>query len=204
MKVLILITTIFCLSSCNLFKNTAKHKTKQSIEVSIKKDSVESKTETTKGTVESKEVDNGVIVTETEEVTVTKKEGVKTKVNLKKDELKVGENTLKDSLGREVIVFLDSLKNILSIEVNSPDEETTTTKKQKTVEHKNSSKDEKKESTHVLQKQVAVSNQEDKDINNIQTYSESKSDLVGTLMFWIGLAICIVLIVVGVKKFVFK
>lgn len=148
-------------TSCGLFKKTNKH-----IEKSEKVVKVE-QSEVRVGNVESKEVDRGTVVTETERVEERKRPEEKRVVS---GELKPGRNVLMDSVLKEIVLEFDSLTNRVKVEVTIPpvDERIVTR------ERKEEKKD--KERKEIRKDSLAIRDDRFSTVSSEEIKKESKPD----------------------------
>ena len=157
-------------------------------------------------TVNIKEVeqDKGVVTTERETTTTTVKEGSKSKVVIKKDDLKPGENFLKDSAGQQIKAVLDTLNKTLTIEVTSKGETTTTNIKERITDQRDLSKERNESKQDSTNKQVANAQELNRRVSEESSSSESKPNVWAILMNNIGWGIAFLIILIGVLWWFFK
>lgn len=199
MKIRILLALVIVavtLASCGGLRNKSKAREEIKIEELSKRDCVLVDKSISSGEVKETIQDKGLTVTEKETTTITEKGG-KTKVEIKKDDLKPGTNYLRDSAGNEVKAILDTLNKTLSLELVVPTERITKTEKERKTEQadKTSQREDKKQEQ--LNKQVAVTNQEKRIAEFKTSSSESKVDRWAVFIDKIGWAVAF-LVVIGV------
>lgn len=183
----VLVTAL--LTSCGSLRNKSKQSSKHTIEEVVKKDCVTVDLSIRTGEVKEQVIDKGVTVTERETSTTTTKPPTNIKVSAKKEDLKPGNNFLKDSAGNLVNVILDSLGNTLTIDMQIPGETTTKTEKEKITSQNDRTEDRQENTTEQVNKQVAVTNQQERKEVAKQAASESKVNVWAILMNNIGWAI---------------
>lgn len=191
-KVITALAFIVMLGSCGIFKKTVKEKESEKIEVVEKRDSVERKEEVVEEKKEVKEEIKEEEVTEKETTTTKKKVGGKTNIEIPKGTK--GEYIFTDSTGRVIKVLLDSLSQIISIDVQEVVEETTTVK-EKVTKKKEASKDTKEESKSSKKQEAIVSQDTRREEEHKSSSSESTPSSKGIL--WV------LAIVVGVGGMVY-
>ncbi|MGV6945055.1 hypothetical protein [Sphingobacterium kyonggiense] len=148
--------------------------------------------------VEDRETDKGVTVTERETVTTTIKEGSKIRVTAKKDDLKPGENFLRDSAGQLVKAILDTLNKTLTIEVTTPSEKTEQVVKEKITDKRDVTKDRKEERKDTTSKQVAIQAEQSRRESSATEESDSRPNIWAVLVSKIGWGIALLIILLGV------
>lgn len=192
-KILAMVVIVTTIVSCSVFKKSEKHTKKQSLEVYSKKDSLfvdKVKKDSVERTLK---IDKGVISTEIETTTIIEKKGRSSKDILNLDKIKHGLAFLiKDSSGFKISLLLDTLKNELTIESESPTEKITTTTKSKIIEKKDSKEQKEKSSSSEQNKQVAVT-QENRQRDTLST-SDKKSEPSNLNYLWIFFGIVIVIL----------
>lgn len=184
-------------SSCGMFKRT-KTADKQNLEVVSKRDSIETTKAISTGEVKEQVVDKGTIVTEKETTTVTTKPSSNTKLQVKKNELKPGLNILRDSMGREVRAVLDTLNNILTLDISTPPETETKVEKETRTEQKDQTTDKQEKKQEQVEKQVAVAREDRKKEKVSSSTKTSVPSVTGTLGMWLGIGFAILIVVVGI------
>lgn len=193
-KLLALAVMVVAFASCGLSK---KFKSKQAYELEAveKRDSSELYSAASTTAVKEQSVDKGVIVTEREVTTVTEKGG-KSKVTVKKGDLRHGDNYLKDSAGVVVKAILDTLNKTLTLEVNTPSERTTRTEKERITESKDNTTNREERKDQQQQKHVAVSGESRRSEDASSSVSESSPDRLAVFLsrfgWWIGLGVVVV------------
>lgn len=195
-KFLALVVVLATLASCGGLRNKSKAREEIKIEELSKRDCVLVDKSISGGEVKETVIDKGQTVTQKETTTITEKGG-KTKVDIKKDDLKPGTNYLRDSAGNEVKAILDTLNKTLSLELTIPTERITKTEKERKTEQadKTSQREEKKQEQ--LNKQVAVTNQEKRIVEFKSSSSVVKVDHWAVFIDKIGWAVAL-LVFVGV------
>lgn len=197
---------IVSLNSCGLFKNSRKQKNIEKTESVVKVDS----NETTSGEVKvsDKTINKDVNVVINERETTTKKTTKGEDIKVTTDKSKInpnGETELIDSItGQKIILILDSLSNSLTIKLKSPEVVEETTIKERTTSSSDKSKESQKDSADTYSKQVAVTSNERSKSSSSQSSKESKSSLIAIIGLFLGIAIMIVTVAWGIKKFVLK
>src|SRR5690606_8364990 len=162
-----------------------------------KSDSTERIDSTSVDKGKSIEIDKGTIITEKETTQTTKKEGAKVDVDADLAKLNSGETITRDSAGIKVSIKLDPSSNQLKVSVVGVAEEITTTIKEKITETKDYSKEDQRDKSESLNKEVTVSTsnerKESTEVKNVQ--KEGKNS------FWfivLGLGVvAIVMLFVG-------
>lgn len=193
MKRLQLLLTLILLSSllnsCGLFKKTTKEKHKLE---QTSKEVINTKLDSAKREViTEKEVDKGIVATETTEKTTQK--GTKIEKSKPLKDLKTGDNVLIDSIGTKVILMLDSIQNLITVKIETPDIETIKTSK--IVEHKDKTKETSSDSETKIQKQEAI-HREDKFKDETQnSTSTPSSSFWGNLGLILGISLIITIII---------
>ncbi|HWL22287.1 MAG TPA: hypothetical protein VNR38_00805 [Ureibacillus sp.] len=129
------------LGSCGLFKKTNKHIDKSESVTRVEHSEVKV------GNVESKEVDRGTVVTETERIEERKRDGGKRVVT---GELKPGRNVLMDSVLKELVLVFDSLTNRIDVEVTIPPVEERVVTKERKEEKKDQERKEIRKDSAVI------------------------------------------------------
>lgn len=198
-KSILILVLISSISSCNILKKTSKTKYREQTDTILKVDSTSlvTNTVTTKETVDSTDIET-VITEET-----TKKTTKRGDLYLKTPLLKInryGETVLLDSLGRRVILLLDSLNLTLRFESPEVIEETT----KKTTEIKDKTKKTTKDSTNTELKQVAIIKQEEYHKDTTESKKEAKMEPLVVISMFIGIALLVIIVIYGLKKFIFK
>lgn len=168
-KAILGLAFIVMLGSCGIFKKTVKEKESEKIEEREIRDSVDKKEEVVEEKKEVKEEVKEEEVTEKETTTTKKKQGGTTKIDIPKGTK--GEYVFTDSTGRIIKVLLDSLSNIISVDVQEVIEETTTIK-ERTTKRKDSNKESNEESKS-SKKQEAIVHQ---DTRREEEYKSSSSE----------------------------
>lgn len=203
-KLLALVVVLATLASCGSLRN----KSKQSASLEIVEGAKVQQTinEQSGSSIEVKEVekDKGVVTTERETTTTTVKEGSKSKVVIKKDDLKPGENFLRDSAGSQVKAVLDTLNKTLTIEVTSKGETTTTNIKERITDQRDLSKQRNESKQDSTNKQVANAQEQTRRVSDESSSSSSKPNGWAILMNNIGWGVAFLIILLGVLWWFFK
>lgn len=140
------------------------------------------------------EVDKGVVVTERKTTTKTTTGG-KSKVEIKKGELKEGENFLRDSAGNMVRAVLDTLDKTLILEFNLPVTTTETTTEERIREQRDNHKQREEESRETTRKEVAVTVDSIRRETSEQSSSESSPNVWALFVNKIGWAVGLVVVI---------
>ena len=188
---------ILSLTGCGLFKNSSKSKSIDKLEEVI----VVEKKDTDITELKEREVDKDVNITITETTTKRTTKGTDTKISVRKGDFDdSGKAELTDSLGRKIVLSLDTLTEVLNIIIEAPEvvEETTTRKTEQTDRSK------ERETTDRVEKVAILNTREERDTYKKQTEKESKVSPVGLLILLAGIVIVVVGIVWGIRRFVFK
>ena len=191
------LTLILTLTGCGLFKNSSKSKSIDELEEVI----VVEKKDTSITELKEREVDKDVNITITETTTKKTTKGTDTKVSVRKGDFDdSGKAEITDSLGRKIVLSLDTLTEVLNIIIEAPEvvEETTTRKTEQTDRSK------ERETTDRVEKVAILNTREERDTYKKQTEKESKVSPVGLLILLAGIVIVVVGIVWGIRRFVFK
>ena len=191
------LTLILTLTGCGLFKNSSKSKSIDELEEVI----VVEKKDTSITELKEREVDKDVNITITETTTKRTTKGTDTKVSVRKGDFDdSGKAELIDSLGRKIVLSLDTLTEVLNIIIEAPEvvEETTTRKTEQT------DRSNERETTDRVEKVAILNTREERETYKKQTEKESKVSPVGLLLLFAGIVIVVVGIVWGIKRFVFK
>ncbi|WP_343566340.1 hypothetical protein [Sphingobacterium sp.] len=200
-KVFASVVIVITFASCGLFRKSTKQVEKSSLEVVNKRDSTLSEKTQKDSLQHTIKTDRGVIVTETETITVTEKKGGKVSGSVGLDKLKSGVAILlKDSAGFKISALLDTLNNKLSINSESPSEKETKHTKQTITEHKDVKEESEKKGAEQVQKQVAVNHEqrqkESTKIENIQKEPKGTS----FIWFWLGIGLAVCLVIWWIKR----
>jgi len=145
------------------------------------------------GEVKEREVDKGTIVTERTTTSVTEKGG-KSKVTITKDDLKPGENYLRDSAGNEIKAVVDTLGKTLTVEITTKGQRTETTVQERITENRDVSKEREESNEQKQEKQVAVTVDQRREEAQSQSSSESKPSAWAIFGNWIGIAVAVVIV----------
>lgn len=197
-KIIAMACAVCALASCGSLRN--KSKQSASLEVVEGAKVVKTINEQSGSNVDIKEVeqDKGIVTTERETTTTTVKEGSKSKVVIKKDDLKPGENFLKDSAGQQIKAVLDTLNKTLTIEVTSKGETTTTTTKERITDQRDLSKERNESKQDSSNKQVATTQEQQRRVSEESSSSESKPNIWAVFVSKIGWGIAFLIILIGV------
>ena len=191
------LTLILTLTGCGLFKNSSKSKSIDELEEVI----VVEKKDTSITELKERNVDKDVNITITETTTKRTTKGTDTKVSVRKGDFDgSGKAEITDSLGRKIVLSLDTLTEVLNIIIEAPEvvEETTTRKTEQT------DRSNERETTDRVEKVAILNTREERETYKKQTEKESKVSPVGLLLLFAGIVIVVVGIVWGIKRFVFK
>lgn len=193
-KLLLIVVTVAIVSSCGVFRNKSKNKDVQKVEASVRADKkVEESTGSTSVAKET-EVDKGVVVTERKTTTKTTTGG-KSKVEIKKGDLKEGENFLRDTAGNMVRAVLDTLDKTLTLEFNLPVTTTETTTDERIREQRDNHKQREEESRDTTRKEVAVVVDSIRREISEQSSSESSPSVWALFVNKIGWAVGLVVVI---------
>ena len=193
-KLLLIVVTVAIVSSCGVFRNKSKNKDVQKVEASVRVDKkVEESTGSTSVAKET-EVDKGVVVTERKTATKTTTGG-KSKVEIKKGDLKEGENFLRDTAGNMVRAVLDTLDKTLTLEFNMPITTTETTTDERIREQRDNHKQREEESRDTTRKEVAVAVDSIRRDTSEQSSSESSPNVWALFVNKIGWAVGLVVVI---------
>ena len=193
-KLLLIAVTVAIVSSCGVFRNKSKHKDVQKVESTVR---VEKKVEESTGstvTVKETEIDKGTVVTERKTTTKTTSGG-KSKLAIKKGDLKEGENFLRDTAGNMVRAVLDTLDKTLTLEFNMPVTTTETTTDERIREQRYNHKQREEESRDTTRKEVAVTVDSVRRETSEQSSSESSPNVWALFVNKIGWAVGLVVVV---------
>lgn len=203
-KFLALVVMMATLASCGSLRN----KSKQSASLEVVEGAKVEQTinEQSGSTLNIKEVeqDKGLVTTERETTTTTVKEGSKSKVVIKKEDLKPGENFLRDSAGSQVKAVLDTLNKTLTIEVTSKGETTTTNIKERITDQRDLSKERNESKQDSTNKQVANAQEVNRRVSEENYSNESKPNVWAILLNNIGWGVAFLIILLGVLWWFFK
>src|SRR5690606_18088616 len=191
------LTLILNLTSCGIFKNSSKSKSIDKLEEVV----VVEKKDTDVSEVKEREVDKDVNTTITETTTKKTTKGTDIKTSVRKGDFDdSGRAELTDSLGRKIVLSLDTLTETLNIIIEAPEvvEETTTRKTEQ------SDRSKERETTEKTEKVAVLNTREEREEYNKQTEKESKVSPVGLLLLFVGIVIVVVGIVWGIKKLIKK
>lgn len=203
-RIIAMACVVCVLASCGSLRN----KSKQSASLEVVEGAKVEQTinEQSRSSLEVKEVekDKGVITTERETTTTTVKEGSKSKVVIKKEDLKPGENFLKDSAGQQVKAVLDTLNKTLTIEVTSKGETTTTNIKERITDQRDLSKERNESKQDSTNKQVANAQEVNRRVSDESSSSESKPNVWAVFVSKIGWGVAFLIILIGVLWWFFR
>lgn len=193
-KLLLIVVTVAIVSSCGVFRNKSKNKDVQEVEAAVRVEKkVEESTEST-ANVKETEVDKGVVVTERKTTTKTTSGG-RSKVEIKKGDIKEGENFLRDSAGNMVRAVLDTLDKTLILEFNLPVTTTETTTDERIREQRNNTRDREEESRDTTRKEIAVTVDSIRRETREQSSSESSPNVWALFVNKIGWAVGLVVVI---------
>lgn len=187
-QIVISLVLILCLSGCGIFRKSTSNKEKYKLEEAKKEDIKVKIDSVKKENVLEKEVDKGIVVTETTET--IKQKGEKIKVTKPLPD-KGSSVVAFDSIGHKIILKLDSLGQQLEIEVETPDIDKVKTTK--TTEHKDRTKESSHDSETKLVKQEAIHREEKRQEGISNSVKTSTPNFWGTLGFYIGLGLLILI-----------
>lgn len=190
-KLLLIVVTVAIVSSCGVFRNKSKNKDVQEVEAAVR---VEKKVEESTGSTsvaKETEVDKGTVVTERKTTTKTTTGG-KSKLAIKKGDLKDGENFLRDTAGNMVRAVLDTLDKTLTLEFNLPVTTTETTTDERIREQRDNHKQRDEESRDTTRKEVAVTVDSIRRETSAQSSSESSPNVWALFVNKIGWAVGLV------------
>lgn len=193
-KLLLIVVTVAIVSSCGVFRNKSKNKNVQDVEAAVR---VEKKVEESTGSTsvaKETEVDKGVVVTERKTTTKTTTGG-KSKVEIKKGDIKEGENFLRDTAGNMVRAVLDTLDKTLTLEFNLPVTTAETTTNERITESKNNHREREEESRDTTRKEIAVTVDSIRREISEQSSSESSPNVWALFVNKIGWAVGLVVVI---------
>ena len=188
---------VMVIASCGTLRN--KHKQSSALRVveGAKIERTLAESTGAKTEIREKEVDKGNIVTERETITTTTREGSKIRVTAKKEDLKPGENFLRDSAGQQVKAILDTLNKTLTIEIETKPEVVEKVEKEKITERKDATKERQEEKRDSTNKQVARVEEQHRSQGQSTVSSESKPNVWAVFVSKIGWAVGILLVLIG-------
>lgn len=154
-NVWLLLTVVF-LSSCGMFRDVSKKAFRKKAKTEIKTTTDEKVTvkELDKGKLLT--VDKGVTVTESSSTRAVNRRGIDYSVSVDMLSLKRGGWVSKDYAGIKLKMMLDSVGNVLNIEVQTPDETITETTNTKVTENKNITRNEQRDTEKDSTTQIAA------------------------------------------------
>ncbi|TDS11748.1 hypothetical protein [Sphingobacterium paludis] len=201
-KLLALVVIVMTFASCGVLR---KNKQKQSHELKevVKRDSVALSTSTSSVEVKIQTVNKGTILTERETTTITTKPATKLDATVNQKDLKHGDNFIKDSAGLLVNMIVDTLKGTLRVQFYQPGETTSKTEKEKITENKDQTTNKEGNQQQKQEKQVAVTSEHRRSEKSSTSVSNSQPSGTGILWNWIGGAIAILLVVIGLAWWLF-
>ena len=183
--VLVLITSL--LYSCGIFKNTSKSKSKEKeksvAEVSIVEElekkgvEVDTKIEDVNIQERQNETERTKIVEETETTVTRKRGGGNSQITIHKKDL-IGGNSVSvlDSFGNSVTAQLDTLNNVLLINIdNAKIDETEVTKRKRTEDTNKDKQSEKEENRNTNNQKENQNTESNKKAINARQEDESES-----------------------------
>ena len=203
-KLLALVVLLATLASCGSLRNKSKQSASLEVVEGVKIEQTISEQSGSSVDIKERELDKGVVTTERETTTTTVKEGSKSKVVIKKDDLKPGENFLKDSAGQQIKAVLDTLNKTLTIEVTSKGETTTTTTKERITDQRYLSKERNESKQDSTNKQIANTKEINRRVSEESSSSESKPNVWAILLNNIGWGVAFLIILLGVLWWFFK
>ncbi|MFD1770853.1 hypothetical protein [Sphingobacterium suaedae] len=201
-KLLALVVIVAVSASCGLSK---KFKSKQAyqLETVNKRDSSEVSSSYSKGQVKEQTTDRGKVVTERTTTTVTEKPSGNSRVVINKDDLKPGENYLLDSAGNQIKAVLDTLGKTLTLDIVTPGEKSTRTTNERITEQKDETNQREENNEEQQNKQVGVTNEQRRNEKSSSAVSNSQPSATGIFSNWIGAAVTVLLVVIGLAWWFF-
>lgn len=184
-------------SSCGIFKNTSKSKSIDKLEETV----VVEKRDVNVLEVGTKETDKDVSTVVTETTTKKTTKGIDVKTSVRKGDFDdSGTAVVTDSLGRKIVLSLDTLTETLNIIIEAPEvvEETTTRKTEQTDRSK------ERETTDKVENVAVINTREERETYKKETEKESKVSPIGLILLFIGIVIVVVGILWGIKRFLFN
>lgn len=193
-KLLLIVVTVSVVSSCGVFRNKSKNKDVHKVETAVR---MEKKVEESTGrtsVAKETEVDKGTVVTERKTTTKTTSGG-RSKLEIKKGDIKDGENFLRDTAGNMVRAVLDTLDKTLTLEFNLPVTTTETTTDERIREQRDNTRERKEESRDTTRKEVAVAVDSVRRETSEQSSSESSPNTWALFVNKIGWAVGLVVVI---------
>ncbi|WP_293932496.1 hypothetical protein [Sphingobacterium sp. UBA6645] len=197
-RILAMAVIVMVIASCGTLRNKQKQSSSWKIVEGAKVEQTLTESTGAKTEITEKEVDSGTVVTERETTTTTTREGSKIRVTTKKEDLKPGENFLRDSAGQQVKAILDTHNKTLTIEIETKPERVEKGEKEKITERKDATKERQEEKQDSTNKQVATQAQADRRESSATAESESKPNVWAVFVSKIGWGIAFLVILIGV------
>ena len=203
-RILAMAVIVMAIASCGTLRNKQKQSSSLKIIEGAKVEQTLTESTGAKTEITEKEIDKGTVVTERETTTTTTREGSKIRVTAKKEDLKPGENFLRDSAGQQVKAILDTLNKTLTIEIETEPERTEKVEKEKITERKDATKDRQEEKRDSTNKQVATAAEQHRSQDQSSASNESKPNAWAVFVSKIGWGIALLIVVIGVLWWFFK
>ena len=203
-RILAMAVIVMAIASCGTLRNKQKQSSSLKIVEGAKVEQTLTESTGRKADIKEKEIDKGTVVTERETTTTTTREGSKIRVTAKKEDLKPGENFLRDSAGHQVKAILDTLNKTLTIEIETKPERVERVEKEKITERKDATKERQEENQDSTNKQVARVEEHNRSQDQSTASSESKPNVWAKFVNNIGWGIAFLIVVIGVLWWFFK
>lgn len=203
-RILAMAVIVMVIASCGTLRNKQKQSFSLKIVEGVKVEQTLTESTGAKTEITEKEVDRGTVVTERETTTTTTREGSKIRVTTKKEDLKPGENFLRDSAGQQVKAILDTLNKTLTIEIETKPDRVEKVEKEKVTERKDATKERREEGRDSTNKQVARVEEQHRSQGQSSTSSEIKPNAWAVFVSKIGWGIAVLIVVIGVLWWFFK
>lgn len=173
------------LSSCGIFRDVSKKVFRGSAKTEVKTDSTEKVSVKTldKGSVIT--TDKGVTITESSTTKVTDRKGANWNVSVDMLALTNGQGITKEYAGMKLKMMLDSVGNVLNIDIQAPDEKVTETTNTKITENKDLTSNKQNNTEKDSTKQVAVQAQ----TNTSDKVNTGDTERTGKNAFWWMIAV---------------
>ena len=113
-KLLSIAVMVMAAASCGTLRNKQKQSSSLKIIEGAKVEQTLTESTGRKAEIKEKEVDKGAVVTERETTTTTTREVSTIRVTAQKEDLKPGENFLRDSAGQQAKAILDTLNKTMT------------------------------------------------------------------------------------------